>query len=67
MEVFRVRSDGAEELLKSGLSSAESDELRDWFRYTKPMEHHMKILARGAPEGDSAFSVAGSSVRGDVD
>lgn len=34
MEVFRVRSGGGEELLAAGLSFAESEELRDWFRYT---------------------------------
>jgi hypothetical protein len=60
MEILRVRSDGGEELLTSGLSSAESEELRDWFRYTKPMDHSMRILVRGAPDGDSAFSVTGS-------
>ncbi len=59
MEVFKVRSDGSEELLAWGLSSAQSEDLRDWFRYTKPLDHSMKILVRGAPGGDSAFSVAG--------
>jgi len=57
MDVFRVRSDGAEDLLASGLSSEETDELREWFCYTKPMGHSMKIVARPTPGGDSVFSL----------
>lgn len=57
MDVFRVRSDGAEDLLASGLSSEETGDLREWFCYTKPMERSMKIVARAMPGGDSVFSV----------
>ena len=57
MDVFKVRSDGAEDLLASGLSSGETDELREWFCYTKPMDRSMKIVARSTPQGVSIFSV----------
>ena len=57
MDVFKVQSDGGEELLATGLSSEETDELRDWFCYTTPMDHGMKIVARPTPHGDCSFSV----------
>ncbi len=56
MDVFIIRSDGGEELLASGLSSAEIDALREWFCYTKPLGQSMKIAVRPAHK-HSGFSV----------
>ena len=55
VDVFRVGFNGSEELLASGLSSEEVDEIREWFCYTKPMERSMRIVVRSAP--NSGFSV----------
>jgi hypothetical protein len=66
MEVFRVRSDGAEELLASGLTSEETGDIREWFCYTKPMDRGMKIVARPMPGGDSVFSVVTAGYEPDV-
>jgi hypothetical protein len=60
MDVFRVRSDGAEELLASGLSSKEIAALREWFCYTKPLGHGVKIAVRSGPNSGSEFSVIAS-------
>lgn len=57
MDLLRVRPDGAEELLASGLSSEEIDELRDWFCYTTPMASSMKIVARSIRGAGPCFSV----------
>ena len=57
MEVLRVRPDGGEELLASGLNSEEIDELRDWFCYTTPMARSMKIVARSTRGVGPCFSV----------
>jgi hypothetical protein len=57
MDVFKVASDGGEELLASGLSSKEIADLRDWFCYTKPLGHGMKIAVRPAPQSGGGFSL----------
>jgi len=46
MNAFKVRLDGREELLASGLDSADLEELRDWFCYTKPLDGSMRIVVR---------------------
>ena len=67
MDVFRVRSDGAEELLASELSAEEVDALREWFCYTKPLGHGMKIAVRSAPKSGSGFSVVTAGQVPDTD
>jgi hypothetical protein len=57
VDVFKVRSDGGEELLASGLGSEETAALREWFCYTKPLGQGIKIEARAVPDLDSGFSV----------
>ena len=57
MDVFRVRHDGSEDLMASGLRPAEVDGIREWFSYTKPIGHGMRIVVRPTSEVDSAFSL----------
>jgi hypothetical protein len=57
VDVFRVRSDGCEDVLVSGLSSGEIAEIREWFCYTKPMDRNMRIVVRPSSDADSGFSV----------
>jgi hypothetical protein len=60
VDVFRIRSDGREELLASGLSSEEIDEVREWFCNTKPLGPSMKIVMRSAPTSGFSVFTAGS-------
>ena len=56
MDAFKVRSDGREELLASGLNCADLEELRDWFRYTKPLDDSLRIVVRDELGGVACFS-----------
>ena len=57
MDAFKVRSDGREELLASGLNSPDLEDLRDWFCYTKPLDGSMRIVVRDEAEAAVRFSV----------
>ena len=57
MDVFRIRSNGEEELLASGLSSEEVDAVWEWFCNTKPLGPSMKIAMRPVPPSECVFSV----------
>ena len=56
MDVYKIHTDGTEELLAAGLSAAEVAELREWFSYTKPLGHSFTIVARQS--SDVLFSLA---------
>jgi hypothetical protein len=57
MDVFSVHPDKSEEVLASGLDTQWVEELHDWFCYTKPISHDLKIVARANSEGDILFSI----------
>lgn len=57
MDVFRVRSDGGEELLASKLSSQEIDGIRERFCYTKSLGPSVKIVVKPAAKLDLEFSI----------
>ena len=42
---------------EAGLDPAEVEGLLEWFCYTKPIGHDMRIVVRPTSEEDSAFSV----------
>ena len=65
MDVFIVRFDGVEELLASGLSSVETDEVREWFCYTKPLGPSVKI-AVGPARSALGFSVVATGQELDI-
>ena len=48
MDLVEARSDGNEQLLASGLTPGEVDEVLDWWRYTKPFGPNVKIVVRDA-------------------
>jgi len=41
-----MQDDGSEQLLATGLSVTEVDELQEWWRYTKPFGSDIKIVVR---------------------
>jgi hypothetical protein len=57
VDVFRIQPDGREDLVASELGPGEVEELRDWFRYTKPIGHGLKIVARPISDCDSVLNV----------
>ena len=57
VEIVTVSVEEGEEVLASDVSSAELDELREWFCYTKPIGRGMNIIARSTSGGESGFHV----------
>ena len=60
IDVFAVRDDGCERLLASGLNAREYDDLRDWWRYTKPFGSGIKIVARENSQTIADFNTSGT-------
>jgi hypothetical protein len=54
MDLIEVRSDGGVQLLASGLTPGEVDQVLDWWRYTKPFGPNVRIVVRAS---GSAFGV----------
>ena len=54
MDLIEVRSDGGVQLLASGLTPGEADQVLDWWRYTKPFGPNVRIVVSAA---GSAFGV----------
>ena len=46
MDLVEARSDGNEQLLASGLTPGEVDDVLDWWRYTKPIGPSVKVLVK---------------------
>jgi len=47
MDVYEIRG-GRQELLFSGLTQAEVNDIKEWFAYTKPPGSDLKIVVRKA-------------------
>ena len=60
MDLVEVRSDGCENLLASGLTASEVNEVLDWWRYTKPFGPSVRIVIREHPGGAVGVSTAGT-------
>ena len=54
MDLIEVRSDGGVQMIASGLTPGEVDQVLDWWRYTKPFGPNARIVVR---DSGSTFGV----------
>jgi hypothetical protein len=60
MDVYKVQQDGNEELLLSGVSRAEIDEVREWFSNTKPLGPGISLVVKQSSEAPYRLTSAGA-------
>ena len=46
MDIYKIQADGSEELLASGLTRTEVEDLREWFCSTKPLGPGIQVVAK---------------------
>jgi hypothetical protein len=59
MDLFIVHDDGREQLVASGLDAGDVGEIEEWWRYTKPFGHGIKIVVK-----QDLYPVAGLTATG---
>ncbi len=59
MDIYTVRNDGREDLLCSGMDSADVPDFLEWFSYTKPLGPSTKIVIRASSTLIRAVTSAG--------
>ena len=60
MDLLEMRADGNEQMLASGLTPGEVDELLDWWRYTKPLGSGVKIVVKDRTGSSLGVSTTGT-------